>query len=265
MLDGPLATEARTLIAAARTLLDELVEEGVDRYDRPDPAAVAAPPPAPARDAPPEGAAARAKTAEALPLLAAAAPAEAAWGDPPELEEVRRVLGDCTRCGLAAGRQKIVFGDGNPRADLMFVGEGPGKDEDRRGLPFVGRAGELLTQMIENGLGIPRSEVYICNIVKCRPPNNRTPLDGEVAACRPFLDGQIAAVRPKVIVALGKPAASLLLGRDVAITRIRGTWHTYHGIPLMPTLHPAYILRQYTPENRRHVWEDLKAALEKSR
>ena len=119
--------------------------------------------------------------------------------------------------------------------------------------------------MIEKGLGIQRSEVYICNIVKCRPPNNRTPLDGEVAACRPFLDGQIAAVRPKVIVALGKPAASLLLGRNVAITKLRGTWHEVAGIPLMPTLHPAYILRQYTPENRRNVWEDLKAALEKSR
>jgi len=158
-----------------------------------------------------------------------------------------------------------VFGDGNPDADLLFVGEGPGAEEDRRGLPFVGRAGELLTQMIEKGLEIPRSQVYICNIVKCRPPDNRTPLPDEVASCRPFLDGQIDAVRPRVIVALGKPAASLLLGRDVAITRVRGTWHEYRGIPLMPTLHPAYVLRQYSPENRRNVWSDLKAALARSR
>jgi DNA polymerase len=181
------------------------------------------------------------------------------------LDDVREELGDCQRCGLCEGRSQIVFGDGNPDADLLFVGEGPGEQEDRRGLPFVGRAGELLTQMIEKGLEIPRSSVYICNIVKCRPPNNRTPLPAEVAACKPFLDGQIDAVRPRVIVALGKPAASLLLGRDVAITRLRGTWQEYRGIPVMPTFHPAFVLRQYTPENRRLVWEDLKAALTKSR
>jgi DNA polymerase len=119
--------------------------------------------------------------------------------------------------------------------------------------------------MIEKGLGIPRSQVYICNIVKCRPPENRTPLADEASACRPFLDGQIRAVAPKVIVALGKPATSLLLGRDVPITRVRGTWHEYRGIPLMPTYHPAFVLRQYTVENRRLVWEDLKAALARSR
>jgi len=144
------------------------------------------------------------------------------------------------------------------------VGEGPGAEEDRRGLPFVGRAGELLTQMIEKGLSLHRSDVYICNIVKCRPPNNRTPLADEAATCRPFLDGQLAAIRPKVIVALGKPAASLLLGRDVAISRVRGVWHEYRGTPLMPTFHPAFVLRQYTPENRRLVWGDLKAALQRS-
>ena len=183
----------------------------------------------------------------------------------PSLEQVRETLGDCKRCRLAEGRTHIVFGDGNPQADLVFVGEGPGETEDRRGLPFVGRAGELLTKMIEKGLGIPRSEVYICNVVKCRPPGNRTPLADEVAACSPFLDGQIAALKPRVIVALGKPAASLLLGRDVPITKVRGTWHDYHGIPLMPTFHPAYVLRRYTAENRRLVWEDLKAALARAR
>ena len=157
-----------------------------------------------------------------------------------------------------------LFGDGNPAADLMFVGEGPGQNEDERGLPFVGKAGELLTQMIEKGLQIPRADVYICNIVKCRPPNNRTPMADEVSTCLPYLDGQIAAVKPKVIVALGKPAASLLLGRDIAITRVRGTWQEYRGIPVMPTFHPAFILRQYTQQNRQAVWNDLKAALTRS-
>ena len=181
------------------------------------------------------------------------------------LDEVREQLGDCQRCRLHEGRTQIVFGDGNPAADLMFVGEGPGEQEDLRGIPFCGRAGELLTNMIEKGLEISRSEVYICNIVKCRPPKNRTPLADEVSTCKPFLDGQIAAVQPKVIVTLGKPATSLLLGHDVAITRTRGTWHDYQGIPLMPTFHPAFLLRQYTAQNRRLVWEDLKAALQRSR
>jgi DNA polymerase len=129
----------------------------------------------------------------------------------------------------------------------------------------VGRAGELLTRMIEKGLGISRSEVYICNIVKCRPPGNRNPQAREVTACRPFLDGQIDAIGPRVIVTLGKPASSLLLGRDVAITKVRGTWHEYRGIPVMPTFHPAFVLRQYTEQNRRLVWEDLKAALDRAK
>ena len=190
---------------------------------------------------------------------------DALWGEEPTLEEVREALGECTRCRLCEGRTQIVFGDGSPSADLMFIGEGPGVEEDRRGLPFVGRAGELLTQMIESGIGIARSDVYICNIVKCRPPENRTPLADEASTCRPFLDGQISAIRPRVLIALGKPAASLLLGRDVAITRLRGTWQEYRGIPLMPTFHPAFVLRRYTPENRRLVWNDLKAALQRSR
>ena len=174
-------------------------------------------------------------------------------------------MGDCRRCGLCEERNSIVFGDGNPRADLMFIGEGPGETEDRRGLPFVGRAGELLTQMIEKGIGVPRQDVYICNIVKCRPPKNRNPNPPEIAACRPFLDGQIDAVRPKVIVSLGKPASGLLLEREVAITKIRGQWHEYRGIPLMPTLHPAYVLREYTQSVRRAVWQDLQAAAKRCR
>jgi DNA polymerase len=252
-MEGALAAEARALLAAARAWVAELVEEGVESFER-------VPLRAPAEAAP---AAAPARTGAGELFALGVAPAAPAVR--PTLAQVRERLGECTRCRLAEGRTQIVFGDGNPDAALMFVGEGPGETEDRRGLPFVGRAGELLTQMIEKGIGIPRSEVYICNIVKCRPPGNRTPLADEVAACRPFLDAQIDAVQPRVIVALGKPAASLLLGRDVAITKARGHWHDYRGIPVMPTFHPAFILRQYTAENRRLVWSDLKAALERSR
>ena len=264
-MDREVAEQTRQILASARAWLAELHEEGVEAIAAPDiaiPGTPAREQPIPA-PTPPEARALAEPPAPApgqLGLLRGGSP----FGEPPTLESVQEELGECTRCRLSEGRQRIVFGDGNPNADLVFVGEGPGAEEDRRGIPFVGRAGELLTQMIERGLGIPRSQVYICNIVKCRPPKNRTPMSDEAATCRPFLDGQLAAIRPKVIVALGKPAASLLLGRDVAITRIRGTWHDYQGTPLMPTFHPAFILRQYTPENRRLVWEDLKAALERS-
>jgi len=253
-LEATLAAEARALLASARELLLELSEEGVEAVPR---AAPRPPRAAPETSAPTPGPAAGTTQPSLIePAL---------WAERPSLDEVRRVLGECRRCRLAAGRTHIVFGDGNPDAELMFVGEGPGETEDQRGLPFVGRAGELLTQMIEKGLGIPRSAVYICNVVKCRPPKNRTPLADEVEACSPFLDGQIAAVAPRVIVALGKPATSRLLGRDVAITKVRGTWHEYRGIPLLPTFHPAFVLRQYTQETRRLVWEDLKAALARAR
>jgi uracil-DNA glycosylase family 4 len=263
-VDGTLAEEARSILASARALLEELVEEGVQALPAPPVAEAAGPEPEAAgrEPAPPEPAEAPAAAPGGVqPALIDEQP----WGPNPSLEDVRAVLGECTRCRLSEGRRNIVFGDGNPEADLMFVGEGPGQTEDEQGLPFVGRAGELLTQMIEKGLGIPRRDVYICNIVKCRPPGNRTPLADEVATCSPFLDGQIAAVKPRVIVALGKPATSLLLGRDVPITRVRGTWHQYQGIPLMPTFHPAFLLRQYTRENRLRVWEDLKAALARAR
>ncbi len=174
------------------------------------------------------------------------------------LETIRQELGECTRCGLSERRDQIVFGEGSPEARVVFVGEGPGAEEDRTGRPFVGRAGELLTKMIE-AVGWRRDEVYICNVVKCRPPGNRTPELEEVATCRPFLEKQIRAISPRAIVTLGKPAASTLLGRSVAITRARGIWEEWNGIPLMPTFHPAYILRQYTRENRQAVWDDLKA------
>jgi DNA polymerase len=250
-----LRAELRAALGAARATLSEWAEEGVETFE---PAGEAAA--EPARAAAPRAALADAPDA-GLPGLAAAR----AWPERPTQAQVREALGECTRCRLHEGRTQIVFGDGHPEAELMFVGEGPGEQEDLRGIPFCGRAGELLTSMIEKGLGIPRSSVYICNIVKCRPPGNRTPLGDEVAACRRFLDGQIEAVRPKVIVALGKPATSTLLGRDVAITKLRGTWQEYRAIPVMPTFHPAFLLRQYTPENRRLVWEDLKAALARAR
>jgi len=261
-VEGPLAAEARALLAAARGLLAELAEEGVEAFGPPALPPAAAPAEGP--HAPRSEAAATASPAGRSAVQTALLDA-GPWAERPTLERVREVLGECRRCRLSEGRTHIVFGDGNPNAELLFVGEGPGETEDQRGLPFVGRAGELLTQMIEKGLGIPRSSVYICNVVKCRPPNNRTPLADEVAACSPFLDGQIAAIAPRVIVALGKPAVSRLLGRDVPITRVRGVWHEYRGTPLMPTFHPAFLLRQYTPENRRLVWEDLKAALARAR
>ncbi|HVH05175.1 MAG TPA: uracil-DNA glycosylase [Myxococcota bacterium] len=245
-----LTDEARELVSAARALLAEWEEDGAEAPPvAARPARAPLPPPARALPAP-----------EPTPTPRDA-PARAAGRS---LDSVREELGECTRCRLHTGRTKIVFGDGNPNAELMFVGEGPGESEDLSGLPFVGRAGELLTRMIERGLGIPRSEVYICNIVKCRPPGNRTPLPDEVATCRRFLDGQIEAIAPRVIVTLGKPAASLLLGRDVSITKVRGLWHDYRGTPVMPTFHPAFLLRQYTEQNRRLVWEDLKAAKERA-
>ena len=180
------------------------------------------------------------------------------------IEEVHEELENCTRCDLHKNRKKIVFGSGNPHADLVFVGEGPGADEDEQGFPFVGRAGKKLTEIIEKGMNLNREkDTYICNIVKCRPPGNRDPKPDEIATCNPFLTKQLHAIKPKAIVALGKPAASTLLGRIVPIMKERGIWHEYEGIPLMLTLHPAYLLRAYTLENRRNVMNDMKKVLEK--
>jgi DNA polymerase len=172
------------------------------------------------------------------------------------LKVVREELGDCTRCGLSRGRKQIVFGVGNPNAHLVFVGEAPGADEDEQGEPFVGKAGQLLTKMIE-AMGYTREDVYICNVIKCRPPGNRNPEPDEVAACEPFLKRQLAAIRPRMIVTLGKFAAQCLLRDDTPITRLRGNFRTYEGIQLMPTLHPAYLLRD--PSKKKLAWEDLKA------
>jgi len=176
------------------------------------------------------------------------------------LDEIRRELGDCQRCKLCSGRNTIVFGSGNPRAELVFVGEGPGEDEDRQGVPFVGKAGQLLTKMIE-AMKFTRDDVYICNVVKCRPPNNRNPEPDEIEACEPFLKAQLASLQPKVIVALGKFAAQTLLRDTTAITRLRGQWREYQGIALMPTFHPAYLLRQ--PDEKRVAWMDLQEVMKR--
>jgi DNA polymerase len=175
------------------------------------------------------------------------------------LEELRGAIGDCRRCKLWSGRTHLVFGVGNPEAKLMFVGEGPGRDEDLQGEPFVGRAGQLLTDIITKGMGLRREDVYIANVVKCRPPENRNPEPDEVASCEPFLKKQIDLVKPEIIVALGKFAVQTLLQSKVPITRIRGRWHSYHGIMLMPTLHPAYLLRN--PADKKLVWEDIKKVM----
>lgn len=175
------------------------------------------------------------------------------------LREIRDEIGDCRRCRLCEGRTHIVFGVGDPHAKLMFVGEGPGADEDAQGEPFVGRAGQKLNEMIR-AIGLQRDAVYIGNVVKCRPPNNRDPQPDEIAVCSPFLFAQIEAIRPSVIVALGSPAAKTLLASREGITAIRGRWHAFRGIPVMPTFHPAYLLRAYTKENRQKVWDDLRAA-----
>jgi uracil-DNA glycosylase family 4 len=172
------------------------------------------------------------------------------------LQVVRAELGECQRCKLAPSRTNLVFGVGNPDADLVFVGEAPGADEDAQGEPFVGKAGQLLTKMIE-AMGYTRDDVYICNVLKCRPPGNRNPEPDEVAKCEPFLKQQLAAIRPRMIVALGKFAAQCLLRDDTPITRLRGGFRSYEGIPLMPTLHPAYLLRD--PSKKKLAWDDLKA------
>jgi DNA polymerase len=171
------------------------------------------------------------------------------------LESIHADLGDCRRCKLAQGRNCIVFGDGNPIAKLVFIGEGPGVEEDRKGQPFVGAAGQLLTRIIE-AIKLSRNQVYICNIIKCRPPGNRNPEPDEIKTCFPFLERQIAAIQPDFIIALGTFAAQTLLGTATPISRLRGRFHEYRGIKVVPTYHPAYLLRN--PDKKRDVWEDMK-------
>jgi DNA polymerase len=193
-------------------------------------------------------------TIAAAPMLFPAA--VAIEGD--SLERIRSDIGDCTRCKLHKSRNRIVFGDGNPHAELVFIGEGPGEEEDRQGLPFVGRAGVLLTQMID-AMGLRRDNVYIANIVKCRPPNNRAPEKDETNTCLPFLERQLAVIAPKVIVCLGNVAVQALLGSTEPMARVRGKWFDWRGVKLLPTYHPAYLLRN--PNAKPIVWQDLQKVM----
>ena len=185
------------------------------------------------------------------------------------LKELETEALGCLKCKLSGTRTKVVFGEGNPLADIMFIGEGPGRDEDISGRPFVGRAGELLTKIIEKGMSVPRSQVYIANITKCRPTvdlqmtRDRPPDEEEVAACSPYLVKQIDIIRPKVIITLGNPSTRFLLKTKIGITQLRGVWAEFRGIPVMPTYHPSYILRNGGDNSplKRDVWEDIKKVL----
>jgi uracil-DNA glycosylase len=184
---------------------------------------------------------------------------EASEGTGADLGALSAVVAQCTRCPLSGLRTQTVFGDGNPHAKLVFVGEAPGEEEDRQGKPFVGRAGQLLTAIIEKGMGLPRSEVYICNVLKCRPPQNRDPRPDEIEQCEGYLIRQLELIRPRAICALGTHAAHTLLRTTESIGRLRGKWHSYHGIPLRATYHPAYLLRN--PADKRKTWEDVLEVL----
>ena len=182
------------------------------------------------------------------------------------LERIRADIGDCKRCRLCEGRNQIVFGSGNENSSLVFVGEAPGADEDASGLPFVGRAGQLLTQMIEGtaakeNIAIKRQDVFICNVVKCRPPENRAPQPDEMEICGQFLFRQLSAIKPKAICALGATAAKAVLGSKEGVTKMRGNWHKWRDIPVMVTYHPSYLLRPYNQNAKREAWEDLKKVL----
>jgi DNA polymerase len=221
-------------VAAHARFLESLTTMGVPKTKKPAPVAAAR---APRSPLPPVG-----ETSEA--------------GD---LPGVRRWIGDCQRCKLAGRRKNIVFGQGNPNAELMFVGEAPGADEDEQGLAFVGRAGQLLTDIIEKGMKMRRDDVFIANVLKCRPPDNRNPETDEILACQPFLEKQIEIIQPKVLVGLGKFAGQWLLKTMDPISKIRGRLGDYKGIKVMPTYHPAYLLR--TPSAKKDVWEDMKIVL----
>ncbi len=223
-----LTNEILTTLASARSQFEYLSDLGLERQASPLPA-----------------------VSNSLNLVTEASPAET-------LDSVRADLGDCQRCALGATRTKLVYGVGHPNARMVLVGEAPGRDEDLRGEPFVGEAGRLLDRILQ-AMGMSRDDVYICNVLKCRPPNNRDPLPEEVTTCEVFLARQIAAVRPEVIVGLGRFAVQSLLKTNVPISRLRGEWQHYQGIPLMPTYHPAYLLRN--PEGKRDVWEDMKSVL----
>ena len=259
MTETEQGTDPRDELAGLVTAFAEHLRRAERRGQRTLPAAASprqsspapreATPAAPTREATPA-----APTREATPAAPAregAVPAEA-------LARVREELGDCQRCRLAQERKHIVFGVGNAAAEILIVGEAPGRDEDLQGEPFVGAAGQLLTKMLK-AMGLSRSDVYITNILKCRPPQNRDPERDEVESCEPFLRKQIDAMGPRIIIAMGNFAAKTLLRTTTGITRLRGTFYTYHGIPVMPTFHPAYLLRN--AEGKRPAWSDLQAVM----
>jgi uracil-DNA glycosylase len=265
----PLAAEFGDEIAdlarALQGVIDHAAAHGLQHLPRP---SFAAAPAAPAVSAP----AAPAPTPTPIPTPTptpiaddVAVALRALIADPrPAADRLKileaEIVGDCRRCKLHRGRTKLVFGSGSATARVAFVGEGPGADEDRQGQPFVGRAGQLLTKMIE-AMGLARDDVYICNVVKCRPPNNRDPEPDEVEACERFLRAQLAIVKPTVVVALGRYAAQTLLKTQRPITRLRGTWQTYEGVAVMPTYHPSYLLRE--PDKKREAWSDLQLVMAK--
>lgn len=235
-------------------ILEYYRDLGVNQiYRRTAPAAPAAPAPVVAKEAQP--------LPEPEPELELELPGLAPTGD--TLDKIREDIGDCRRCRLCEGRNKIVFGSGNPQTKLVFVGEGPGEDEDIQGLPFVGRAGQLLTAMIDNtakkeGIPITRADVYICNVVKCRPPKNRAPEPDEMEICGQFLFRQLEVIKPKAICTLGATATKALLGRKEGVTKMRGNWYKWRDIPVMVTYHPSFLLRAYNADAKREAWEDLK-------
>jgi uracil-DNA glycosylase len=260
--DPTLPEQRRLVLDSIRDYLGQLAEEGLEGLPAPTPARSAATQAAPAASALAiDGASSRTAATSPRP---APAPVELLSRYPglektATLDELSAFIGDCKRCKLAPLRTHLVFGVGNPNADLMFVGEAPGADEDARGEPFVGRAGQLLTDIIERGMGLSRADVYICNVIKCRPPDNRNPEPDEVAACEPFLMRQIDLVRPRAIVALGSFAVQALLKVKTPISRLRGNWQEVRGVKLMPTFHPAYLLR--SPGEKRLVWQDIQEVM----
>ena len=238
------------LLASVGAYLQELQESGIDGLSL-EPAAVTILEPSPAQPV-----SAKFEPQQIVPQ------ADSVVSEKQEtLEQIRKNLGDCQRCKLGATRNKLVFGAGNPRARLVFVGEGPGADEDQKGEPFVGDAGRILNRII-SAMGLQREEVYICNVVKCRPPQNRNPEKDEIAACSPFLLRQLHSIKPEVIVALGTFAAQTVLGSKEPISRLRGKFHDFHGVPLMPTYHPSYLLRSGgNSDSFWTVWDDMTQVL----
>src|ERR1700676_490777 len=247
--------DRQTLIATLRDYVEQLREEGMEGLPAAAPSTRATQPRASAPGAVETPVTATAAAPRSVELFSKYPGLEATSS----LENLREFIGDCTRCKLAPFRKNLVFGVGNPDAQLMFVGEAPGADEDARGEPFVGRAGQLLTDIIERGMGLRRADVYICNVIKCRPPDNRNPEPDEVAACEPFLMRQIDLVRPRAIVALGSFAVQALLKVKTPISRLRGNWQEVRGVKLMPTFHPAYLLR--SPGEKRLVWQDIQEVM----